>query len=75
MDYGFDWAFFIYMVLYSAVCGRVAIWTYHFQNNYRDKKFLKHLKIENPDSTITLSSVESSDWQALNEIKEELDRR
>lgn len=52
---------------------RVAIWTYHWNNRRRERKFLCHLKIEHPDSTITLTSVASSDWDALNKIKEQLD--
>lgn len=68
-----DWGFFLYTLIYGFVVGRVAIWTHHLYNEYREKQFLKHLRIEYPDSVITLSSVETSDAEALNKIKDQLD--
>jgi len=68
----FDWGFFFYTVIYGALVGRISIWIYHLQNEYHDKKFMKYLRIQYPDSVITLSSVSTSDAQALNKIKEQL---
>lgn len=53
--------------------GWCTIKLYHWDNNRRDMKFLKHLKIEYPDSVIILSSVSSSDRESLNKLKEKLD--
>lgn len=75
MDYGFDWAFFFYTVIYGFISGRVAVWTHHQYNKYREKKFLKHVRIKYPGSIITLSSVATSDAKALADLREELDRR
>lgn len=47
---------------------------YHLNNKRRDLKFLRHLMIEHRGaSTITLTSVSSSDREALDKIKEQLD--
>lgn len=54
--------------------GWITIKMHHWNNKRRDMKFLKHLTIDNRGaSTITLSSVGSTDHEALNKIKEQLD--
>lgn len=71
----FEWEFFIYTVIYGTICGRFSIWANHWYNGYRDKRFLKHLRITHPiGSHITLSSVSTSDAEALAKIKEQLDK-
>lgn len=70
------WEWFIWIIVLG-VYGRVIIWAHYKANRYaeefRERKFLKHLKIEYPDSVITLSSVEASSKAALDNIKEQLD--
>lgn len=51
----------------------VTIKMYHFNNRRRQKLFLRHLRIEHPESTIILSALESSDLEALDNLKEQLD--
>lgn len=52
--------------------GRITIWTYHWNNQRRETKFLKALKVENPDSSFSLVSVSGRDDTAFRKIKEQL---
>ena len=54
--------------------GWLVIQLYHWNNKRLDKKFMKYVRIEFPDnSVVTLSSVSTSDPEALKQIKEHLD--
>lgn len=50
-----------------------SVWTYKRNLKRRETKFLKHLRIENPDATISLITVETSDAEAMEKIREQLD--
>ena len=50
-----------------------SVWTYKRNLKRRETKFLKHLRIQNPDSDISLITVETSDGEALKTIREQLD--
>lgn len=63
----------IFVVLF--VTGRVNIWLYHWNNQRQDKKFLKALQIQHPDSSISLVTVSGRDDVALRKIKEQLSQR
>jgi len=56
------------------LAGRGAIIGDRMYWKYREKRFLKHLRIRFPDAKdIVLSSVETTDHKALYQIKEQLD--
>lgn len=67
---GYLWLFFVY----AWIAGFATIQLYKWNQKRNDEKFLRYLKIRFPDSKdITLSSVASSDEEALTNIKEQLD--
>lgn len=54
--------------------GRVAIWTYHWNNQRNAKKFLQMVRIENPDSTIIYAAASSRDDLALRKIRRQFEK-
>lgn len=68
--------FFWYLLLFAVygwLNGYLSIKLYHWYNRRRDTKFMKYIRIRHPDSVITLSSVDASEREALDKIKEQLD--
>lgn len=69
--FGYLWLF----VVYSLVIRYITLWIQRWDDKRQDRKYLRHLKIEYPDSVITLSAVSSTDEAALEEVKQQLDRQ
>jgi hypothetical protein len=66
---GYFWLGVVYTILFRILVIRL----YHWQNRRRNQRFMKHLRVKYPGGSLTLSSIESSDREALNKIKEQLD--
>jgi hypothetical protein len=49
-----------------------SVWLYKRRLQRRDTKFLKNLKVEHPDFTLSLISIETSDEAAMDKIKEKI---
>lgn len=65
--------YLLFFAVYGWLNGYLSIKLYHWNNRRMDKKFMKYIRIERPDSIITLSSVEATEREALDKIKEQLD--
>lgn len=66
---------YVYWFLVLMLNGRIAIWLHMWFQHRREVRFLKHLKVKYPDSEIILSTIATSDMQALRQLKEQLDAR
>lgn len=70
-----NWGLLPLFVFYGWLNGYATLKLHHWTNRRREVLFLKHLKLEHPDSVITLSSVETSDKEALAKIERQLNDR
>ena len=68
-----DWLLVVYVIVLAIANTVTAQWLYHKRVKRREKHFLRHLRIEFPESTVILSAMESSDLEALDKLKEQLD--
>lgn len=53
--------------------GYLAIRVDHWLNKKREQRFLKHVRIKYPDSTIMFTSIETSDAQAMHRLRDQLE--
>lgn len=65
--------YLLFFTGYGWLNGFLSIKLYHWNNKRADMKVMKYIRIKHPDSTITLSTVESSEREALDRLKEKLD--
>lgn len=68
-----DIAWIVGLVIFLVVNQWMATWLYHRRIRRTQERFLRHLRIEHPDSTIVLSAMASSDLDALRKLKRQLD--
>lgn len=67
------WWYTLVAIAVLIVNGQINVWVYLWNNQRREKKWLKQLKIRYPGANIQLTTVSGSDHKALRKIKRQLE--